>query len=145
MVKPAVAERRPRVPGQAATCVSDCQEITQAISPDQVVGSGVIIECMLKKTLTVECPCCGATLQIDAASGKILFAEEPKHSRKDFSFDGQLEQIRKQKEQADDMFSKAFREEAERKKLLERKFEEAQKKAQEDKSGAPPRRPFDWD
>lgn len=100
---------------------------------------------MAKKTLTVECPCCGATLQIDAASGKILFSEESKHPRKDFSFDTQLEQIRKQKEQADEIFSKAFQEEAERKKLLERKFEEAQKKAQQDKSGLPPRRPFDWD
>ncbi|MBI4456867.1 MAG: hypothetical protein HY644_13350 [Acidobacteria bacterium] len=99
---------------------------------------------MARKTLKVECPCCRATLQIDAASGKILFSEEPKQ-QKNFSFDSQLEQIRKQKEQADHLFDKAFRDEAERRKLLERKFEEAQKRAREEKDVIPPRKPLDLD
>ena len=99
---------------------------------------------MDKKTLNVECPCCGAQLQVDAASAKVLFAEEPKRA-KEFSFDSQLEQIRRQKEQADGLFQKAFHDEAERKKLLERKFEEAQKRAQEDKSDVRPHNPFELD
>ncbi|HEY2933667.1 MAG TPA: 2-nitropropane dioxygenase [Acidobacteriota bacterium] len=99
---------------------------------------------MADNTLTIECPCCAAKIQIDAKSGKVLFAEEAQ-VKKDFSFDTQLEQIRKQKDQADQLFSKAFQDEAERKKLLERKFEEAQKRAQEDKGAIKPRRPFDFD
>ena len=99
---------------------------------------------MPKKTLNVDCPCCSAKLQIDVASGKVLFSEEAT-APKDFSFDSQLERIRRQAEQADQLFSKAFQDEAERKKLLERKFEEAQKRAAGDKSGTPPRNPFDMD
>lgn len=103
--------------------------------------------CVMAKnrTFTLECPCCGASLEIDAATGKILFSKESTQTQKDFSFDGQLERIRKQKEQADQLFSKAFHDEAERKKLLERKFEEAQKRAHEDKAGPPPRNPLDLD
>ncbi|MBI2822093.1 MAG: hypothetical protein HYX74_07690 [Acidobacteria bacterium] len=100
---------------------------------------------MAKETVAVECPCCGAKLEIDVASGKILFSEESRQPPKDFSFEGQLERIRKQKEQSDQLFSKAVQDEAERKKLLERKFEEAQKRARADKSGIPPRNPFDLD
>lgn len=93
----------------------------------------------------VDCPCCGAKLHLDGATGKVLFSEEPKQ-QKDFSFEAQLDRIRQQKEQADELFSKAFRDEAERKRLLERKFEEAQKRAQENKEEPPPRHgPFDLD
>ena len=99
---------------------------------------------MPKKTLNIDCPCCSARLQVDLASGKVLFSEEAK-APKDFSFDSQLERVHRQAEQADKLFSKAFQDEAERKKLLERKFEEAQKRAAGDKSGAPPRNPFDMD
>lgn len=100
---------------------------------------------MDKKTFDLECPCCGARLEIDAATGKILFSKEAPQKQKDFSFDGQLERIRAQKQQADQLFNKAFQDEAERKKLLERKFEEAQKRAQQDKGGPPPRNPLDMD
>lgn len=97
-----------------------------------------------EKTLTVECPCCAARIQVDVKTGNVLFSEEAQ-VKKDFSFDAQLESIRKQKDQADQLFSKAFQDEAERKKLLERKFEEAQKRASEDKGEIKPRRPFDFD
>ena len=99
---------------------------------------------MSQKTLQLDCPCCGAHLQIDAESSKVLFAEEAKATRQ-FSFDAQLEQIQKQKEQADQLFEKAFQNESEWRRTLERKFEEAQKRAREDKSDVKPRNPFDMD
>jgi hypothetical protein len=99
---------------------------------------------MSQKTLRVACPCCGANLQVDVESSQVLFAEEAKRSQQ-FSFDAQLEQIQKQKDQADQLFEKVFLDESERRKTLERKFEEAQKRALEDKSNVKPRNPFDMD
>ena len=99
---------------------------------------------MTQKTLKVECPCCGASLQIDAATSKVLFAEEAKRTQQ-FSFDAQLEEIRNQKSRADELFQKAFQDEDERRKTLERKFEESQKRAREDTSDERPRNPFDLD
>jgi hypothetical protein len=109
-----------------------------------VPGGGYNWAMAKNKTFTLECPCCGAALEIDAATGKILFSEESK-KKQEFSFDGQLDRIRRQKEESEQRFSKVFQDEADRKKLLERKFEEARKKAQEDKSEARPRNPLDFD
>lgn len=97
---------------------------------------------MEKKTahLRVQCPCCEAVLTVHAGSGEILFTEKPK--KKGISFDEAIQQVKKDKETAEDRFQQAFAKEESRMKSVEDKFQEALKRADELEE---PIRPLDYD
>jgi hypothetical protein len=88
------------------------------------------------------CPCCGTRLVVDTNTGEILAEERPKkdHSK---SFDDAMTQVRGGEERRKAAFEKAFGRTQQMDELLQKKFEEAQKKASKDKSK--PRSPFDLD
>ncbi|MFB3904171.1 MAG: hypothetical protein ACE15E_12015 [Acidobacteriota bacterium] len=70
----------------------------------------------------VVCPCCQATLTIEAKTGMILHTREKKSA---YSFEDALQQVKKRKEMADDLFEKAVSDEKKRKDSLEEKFRQA--------------------
>jgi hypothetical protein len=82
-----------------------------------------------RKKLHVQCPCCSAKLTLDAASGEVLFTEQP--VKKGVSFDDALKQVRRQKETASARFDEAFQKEKSRKDLIDLKFKEAMERADE--------------
>ena len=82
-----------------------------------------------KKNLHVKCPCCDATLTVDAASGEILFTEKPR--KKGLSFEDAINDLQREKETADDRFRNAFEKESSRLKSIEGKFQEALKRKDE--------------
>lgn len=93
------------------------------------------------EVLHVPCPCCGARLSVDPSSGEVLSVEKPREVPKDF--EEALGEVRAGSQRREDAFSRAFERTRNLEDLLDKKFQEARKKAADDK--APPRNPFDGD
>src|SRR5579864_417993 len=93
----------------------------------------------------VTCPCCGATLKVDPATHGII-AHTPKVQPK--TFNDMEEAARAMKEQ-DNRRESIFRQSVEAQKhasdLLEKKFQEAVKRAKESPDTGKPIRDFDLD
>ena len=96
----------------------------------------------MAKTLKVVCPCCDTLLTVDPATGAILL-EERRQKREHQSLDEAMDQVKAQRKEAEDKLARAMEESRHREEILEKKFQEARKKAAESKE--PPPRPFDAD
>lgn len=80
---------------------------------------------------TLICPCCEATLTIDAQTGALISHEEK--AKPVASFDEMLKGLDKQKQQRDQLFQQELGSLKDRERLLEEKFREAMKRAEKDK------------
>ena len=97
-------------------------------------------------TLRCECPDCGAELVLDRVTGRILLhksAEAPLAGGKDF--DSLLSDIDASKARASAVFDREFSALKDKDRLLEQKFQEALRRAEEEDDGEPPVRPWDLD
>ncbi len=79
---------------------------------------------------TIICPCCEATLTVDANTGALLSHEE-KH-RPLGSFEDMAKDLDKQKQTREQIFAQEMSSMKDRSRLLEEKFEEAKKRAAKD-------------
>ena len=98
------------------------------------------------RKLTVRCPECSSDLVIDVETGEILShrrAKQPPGGGKDF--DALLKGLDEDKARAEDVFQREVSAMKDRDRLLEEKFREAMRRAEEDPDTGPPRRPFDLD
>jgi hypothetical protein len=93
--------------------------------------------------LVVVCPCCETKLTLDVATGAVLAHERPKGGPSK-SLDEAFSDEKKRRQEAADRFAQAVREEKNRGDILDKKFREAMKRAEEDDSPPPPR-PFEFD
>ena len=80
---------------------------------------------------TLICPCCEATLTIDAQTGALISHEEK--AKPVASFDEMLKGLDKQKQQREQLFQQELGSIKDRERLLEEKFREAMKRAEKDK------------
>ena len=80
---------------------------------------------------TIICPCCEATLTIDAQTGALLSHEEK--AKPIASFDEMLKGLDKQKQMREQLFAQELHSQKDRERLLEEKFKEAMKRADKDK------------
>lgn len=97
----------------------------------------------MSKQHEVVCPCCDTKLVIDAASGDILSEERPKITDK-ISFDDAVAGVRSGADRREKAFEQAFDRTQRHDDVLEKKFEEARKKAAKDPSKKPIN-PMDFD
>ena len=88
------------------------------------------------------CPCCSTKLVVDTNSGEVLSEERPKTDHKQ-SFDDAMTKVKGGEARRKEAFDKAFDRTQQMDDLLQKKFEEAKKKAAKDKSK--PIKPFDLD
>ena len=98
------------------------------------------------RKLTVRCPDCGSDLVVDAATGEILShrkAKQPIAGGRDL--DSLFQELDNNKAKAQDVFEREVAAMKDRDRLLEEKFREALKRAEEEPDEGPPRRPFDLD
>jgi hypothetical protein len=79
---------------------------------------------------TLVCPCCEATLTIDAETGALLSHEE-KHKQLG-SFEDMVKDLDRQKQTREQIFAQEMSSHKDRGRLLEEKFLEAKKKAEKD-------------
>ena len=91
---------------------------------------------------TVICPCCEATLTLDAQTGAILAHEEK--AKILGSFEDLKNELEKKKETREQIFVQEQQAQKDRQRLLEEKFKEAMKRAGDD-SGKPFKNPLDFD
>jgi hypothetical protein len=98
------------------------------------------------RKLTVRCPECNADLVIDAATGEVLShrkAKQPLAGGKDF--DALLKGLDEDRSRAEDIFEREKAALKDRDRLLEEKFREAMRRAEEEPDEGRPVRPFDLD
>jgi hypothetical protein len=98
------------------------------------------------RKLTVRCPDCNSELVVDAATGEVLShrkAKQPIAGGKDF--DSLLKGLDDERAHAEDVFQREVSALKDRDRLLEEKFREALKRAEEEPDDVPPPRPFDLD
>ena len=86
------------------------------------------------------CPCCETKLTVDTKTGDILAEERPKRDPTK-SFEDAMGNVRQGAGRREEVFSKAFDRQQRLDDVLEKKFEEARKKAAEDETK--PFNPFD--
>jgi hypothetical protein len=91
---------------------------------------------------TLICPCCEATITVDAQTGAIL-SHQPK-AKQLGSFDEMLKGLDKQKQVRDQIFEQELGSHKDRDRILEEKFKEALKRADKDKD-KPFHNPLDVD
>ncbi len=91
---------------------------------------------------SIICPCCEATLTVDASTGALLAHEEKKKVLG--SFEDLKGNLDKQKEQREQIFAQEMSSMKDRERLLEEKFKEALKRAEGDTT-TPFRNPLDLD
>ena len=96
----------------------------------------------MPKNLSITCPCCETLLVIDPDTGAVL-REERKTRREFQSLDDAIGQVKSRRKEAEEKLSRALEEQRNRDEILEKKFEEARRRAAEDDS-APPH-PFEGD
>ncbi len=89
--------------------------------------------------LNVMCPCCGASLKVDAQTGLVISGKERKTT---YSLDEALKQEKHKKDRTDELFAKAFEDEQKRHSSLEEKFRKALDSKDELED---PKRPWDFD
>lgn len=95
--------------------------------------------------LNVRCPCCDTALVIDVATGQVLHHKTPKKEGESHDFDALLSGLDASKERADEIFDRELGAIEDRDRLMEEKFREALKRAEEEDDDAPPVRPWDLD
>jgi hypothetical protein len=93
----------------------------------------------------VKCPCCEATLRIDPELQIVLHhqAVEKKPAIEDLHT--AVQQLKGEADRRNDIFEKSFASHLSADKVRAKKFDELLKQAKEDKTGPPPKRPFDLD
>jgi hypothetical protein len=98
------------------------------------------------RKLTVRCPECSSELVVDAATGEVLSHRKPKQpiaGGKDF--DSLLRGLDEEKAHAEDVFQREVAAHKDRDRILEEKFREALRRAEEEPDDVRPPRPFDLD
>jgi len=91
---------------------------------------------------TLICPCCEATLTVDAQTGALLAHEEK--AKPLASFDEMVKGLDKQKQMREQIFAQELSSMKDRDRILEEKFQEAMKRVEKDKD-KPYRNPLDID
>lgn len=94
----------------------------------------------MPEALDVECPCCGARLKVDPETGSVVWADKKKAPPKDF--DDLVNRVQSSKSLLDEKFARSVEQTKHQREILEKKFEEARKRAAQDPN-VRPRNPFD--
>ena len=80
---------------------------------------------------TVLCPCCEATIIVDAKTGAIISHQEKEKPLA--SFEEMAKEMARQKQTRDQVFAQELGSQKDRERILEEKFREAMKRAEKDK------------
>ena len=96
----------------------------------------------MPEALDVTCPCCEAQLKVDPETGAVVWADKKKGPAADF--DELVDRVHSQRSVLDEKFARSMQQTKNAKDILDKKFEEAKKRAAADPNRKPPN-PFDWD
>ena len=94
----------------------------------------------MPEALDVTCPCCQALLKVDAETGTVVWADKKKPPAKDF--DDLVHRVEAQRSVLDQKFARSVQQTKRASEILDKKFEEARKRAEQDPTTKVPH-PFD--
>jgi uncharacterized Zn finger protein (UPF0148 family) len=95
----------------------------------------------MPEALDVVCPCCETLLKVDPDTGTVVWADKKKAPPKDF--DDLVGRVKSQRSVLDQKFARSVQQTRNAAEILEKKFEEARKRAEKDDSRPP--HPFEND
>jgi len=98
-----------------------------------------------KSNLDVTCPCCGAVMKIDAANGAVISHVAPSRPKMFNDLDEAARAMKEQDSRRDSIFRQSLEAQKNAADLLEKKFQEALRKAKESPDTGKPIRDFDLD
>jgi hypothetical protein len=98
---------------------------------------------MVSARFTVTCPCCQAVLTLDAELGAVIAHEPPPRKRESENLGDAFSKLASKSAEREARFRQGIEAEAQKGRLLDRKFQEGLKKAKD--SPDPPRRPYDYE
>ncbi len=98
---------------------------------------------MARPSFTIVCPCCEGKLTIDPELRAVVAHEAPPPKRRVGDLGAAFDKLRTQSASREERFRQQMDAEAQKGKLLDRKFQESLKRAKD--SPDPPRRPFDFE
>jgi hypothetical protein len=93
----------------------------------------------MPEALDVTCPCCSALLKVDPETGAVVWVDQKKAPAR--SLDDLVTRVHSQKDLLDEKFARSVQQTRHSKQILERKFEEARRRAADDTTKPP--HPFD--
>lgn len=89
--------------------------------------------------IELNCPCCGALLKIDASLGKVIWHGKPPRKTEAPDIDHSARLLEQEKDRREAMFRKSAEDEKSKAQLLEKKFQEALKRSQNEPIERPSR------
>jgi hypothetical protein len=98
---------------------------------------------MSEATFSVRCPCCEARLTVDPEVKAVVAHEAPPARRSVADLGSALGALGTRAAEREARFKEQMQAEAQKSKVLDRKFQEGLRKAKD--SPDPPRRPFDFE
>jgi hypothetical protein len=96
----------------------------------------------MPEALDVICPCCEALLKIDPETGSVVWADKKKAPPKDF--DDLVSRVGRNRSLLDEKFARSVQHTKRSSEILDKKFEEARKRAEADPTSKAPH-PFEND
>ncbi len=93
----------------------------------------------------VQCPCCRAELRIDPETRAVISHKEAEKPKTFADFESAVNRFQTEAERREEAYKKAVSEHKDHHKVLDKKFDELFKRAQENPDEPPPRRDIDWD
>ena len=97
------------------------------------------------ESFEVGCPCCGAVLKIDPSTHAVISHVAPVKPKAFADFEAAHKAMREQEGRKESLFRQAVDAERNKADVLEKKFQEAMKKAKESPEEGPMIRDFDLD
>ena len=98
----------------------------------------------MSETVTVICPHCDSTLEIDIDAAVVVGHTPPARPQEKIDFDTRLQQMEAEKARSADRLAEAMRQEKDKDRLMEDKFRSLMEKAKDD-DGSRPVRDIDLD
>jgi hypothetical protein len=98
---------------------------------------------MASQSFTVTCPCCQARLTLDAELGAVISHEAPPRKRESENLGDAFSKLLSKSAEREERFRQGIEAEAQKGRLLDRKFQEGLKKAKD--SPDPPQRLYDYE
>ncbi len=95
----------------------------------------------MPEAIDVTCPCCEAQLKVDPETGAVVWTDKKKAPPKDF--DDLVSRVGRNRSVIDEKFARSVQQTRRSSEILDKKFEEARRRAEKDPTKPP--HPFDND
>jgi hypothetical protein len=99
----------------------------------------------LSKTFEITCPCCGALMKVDAATSAVISHVAPVAPKTFTDMEGAARAMHEQDSRRESIFRQSVEAQKNASDVLEKKFQEAVRKAKETPDTGRPIRDFDLD